>query len=233
MKIRDFIFILCVAILFAPFFIFDEAYKLYSDFNNEHGMIMSFIKFAILATLGEIIGLRIRTGKYIKENFGVLPRAIVWGFIGLTIKMAFMIFAVGTPVFVEYMGIDGAIASMKSQDITYVKILTAFSISAAMNIIYAPVMMTFHKITDTHIESNGGSLIGLFKPIKFKEIFMNLNWAVQWGFVFKKTIPIFWIPAHTITFLLPAEHQVLFAALLSIALGIILAVANIMSKKNN
>jgi hypothetical protein len=49
---------------------------------------------------------------------------------------------------------------------------------------------------------------------------------VQWNFVFKKTIPLFWFPAHTITFLLPSQFQVLFAALLGVALGVILAIAN-------
>ena len=53
------------------------------------------------------------------------------------------------------------------------------------------------------------------------------------GFVFKKTIPFFWIPAHTITFLLPGQYQVLFAALLGVALGIILSIAAVMSRKNN
>ena len=52
-----------------------------------------------------------------------------------------------------------------------------------------------------------------------------MNWRVQWNFVFKKTIPFFWYPAHTITFLLPEETRVLFAALLGVALGVILAVA--------
>lgn len=231
MKSKDIVFILCLLALFAPFLLFKDVYDFYSQFNKEHGMIMSFIKFAILATVGEVIGLRIRTGKYNRKGFGIIPRAIVWGFLGLTIKMAFKIFAVGTPVFVEYLGVEGAIASLGSQDLTLIKVLTAFSISTAMNLIYAPVMMTFHKITDTHIESNGGTIAGLFRPIKFKEIFVNLNWSVQWGFVFKKTIPFFWIPAHTITFLLPEEHQVLFAALLGIALGVILAIANIMSEK--
>ncbi len=231
MKKQDVIFLLALAVFFSPFFIFKEVFYFYEHFNKEHGMIMSFIKFAILATLGEVIGLRIRTGSYYRKNFGILPRAFVWGFIGLTIKMAFMIFAVGTPVFLEYLGVENAIASMAKTGLAGTKILTAFCISTAMNIIYAPVMMTFHKITDTHIESNGGTLKGFFTPIQFKEIFMNLNWGVQWGFVFKKTIPLFWIPAHTITFLLPPEYRVLFAALLSIALGIILAIANIMSKK--
>jgi hypothetical protein len=64
-----------------------------------------------------------------------------------------------------------------------------------------------------------------------KKIFPNLNWDVQWNFVFKKTIPFFWIPAHTLTFILPADYQVLFAALLSIALGLILAFASLKSVK--
>ena len=97
--------------------------------------------------------------------------------------------------------------------------------SVTMNSIFAPVFMTFHKITDTHILATGGTLRGLFTPIPMGEIMQNLNWRVQWGFVFKKTIPFFWFPAHTITFLLPGEMRVLFAALLGVALGVILAVA--------
>ena len=111
------------------------------------------------------------------------------------------------------------------------KILVAFCTSVAMNLVYAPVMMTFHKITDAHIIANGGTLKGFFSPVHISEIFINLNWNVQWNFVFKKTIPFFWIPAHTITFLLPADYQVLFAAVLGIALGSILAFANKMETK--
>jgi hypothetical protein len=37
---------------------------------------MSFIKFSILATLGEVIGLRIKTGNYHQKGFGLIPRAI-------------------------------------------------------------------------------------------------------------------------------------------------------------
>lgn len=74
-----------------PFFIFESVYEFYSSFNKEHGMIMSFIKFGILATIGEVIGLRIKEGVYNRKGFGILPRAIVWGFLGLTIKMAFII----------------------------------------------------------------------------------------------------------------------------------------------
>jgi len=230
MKRSDLIVIFAFILFFLPFFVSDAVYDFYNKFNAEHGMITSFIKFAILATFGEAIGLRIRTGNYNHKGFGLLPRALVWGILGLTIKLAFVVFAVGTPAFLSYLGLKEAAATMQSS-LSLTKVLVAFSISATMNIIYAPIMMTFHKITDTHILNNGGTLLGFFRPIKFGEIIANLNWNVQWNFVFKKTIPFFWIPAHTITFLLPAEFQVLFAAILGIILGVLLAVASQMSDK--
>jgi len=58
----------------------------------------------------------------------------------------------------------------------------------------------------------------------------EINWKVQWNFVFKKTIPFFWIPAHTGVFLMPAEYRILAAAVLSIVLGVILAIASLMQK---
>lgn len=230
MKRKDLVFIVCVALCFLPFFVSDEVFSFYQNFNKAHGMIMSFIKFALLATLGEVIGLRISQGVYSKKGFGVVPRAIVWGFLGLAIKMAFMVFAIGIPQFLEYLGVEGAVAAIKG-DFTSTKLLVAFCISVAMNTFFAPVFMTFHKITDTHIVNNGGTLAGFFKPIKMGEIFSGLNWDVQWNFVFKKTIPFFWYPAHTITFLLPVDYQVLFAAFLGIVLGVLLAVAALKSQK--
>ncbi len=224
-KRQDLIFWTIVALMFAPFFLSDKLFNFYLEFNQQHGLITAFIKFSILATLGELIGLRIKKGYYYKKGFGILPRMLVWGFLGVTIKMSFIIFVSGTPVFLEYIGIKGA-TQVIQQSFSFDKLLVAFSISAALNLIYAPVMMTFHKITDIHIITNGGTLKGLFKPIKFRKILVDLNWDVQWNFVFKKTIPFFWIPMHTITFLLPPDFQVLFAALLGIALGIILAVAD-------
>ncbi len=230
LKKNDFLFIIGCVILIAPFFISETIYNWYVDYNKNHGMIMSFLKFGILATVGEVVGLRIRTGKYNQKGFGIMPRAIVWGFLGLTIKMAFVIFGSGAPDFLSYLGIENTKTCM-AESFSTTKLFVAFIISATMNIIYAPIMMTFHKITDTHIVSNGGTLLSLLKPIKFRKIFNELNWDVQWNFVFKKTIPMFWIPAHTITFLLPPDYQVLFAAILSVALGIILAIAAQMGKK--
>jgi hypothetical protein len=230
MKKQDLIFLSTILLIIVPLILWDKSFNAYLSFNKSHGMIMSFIKFGILATLGEVIGLRIRTGNYFQKGFGVLPKAIVWGFIGLTIKLAFIIFATGTPQFLGYMGLKGAISAMKG-DINITKISIAFAISAAMNIIYAPVMMTFHKLTDIHFSKYQGKFSSLFIPIDFANSFKSIDWDIQWNFVLKKTIPFFWIPAHTVTFLMPSDFQVLFAALLSIVLGLILAVASLKSKK--
>jgi hypothetical protein len=230
MKKQDLFFLLFLALLVIPFIVSNEAFAAYEQFNRSHGMIMSFIKFAVLATLGEMLGLRIKSGSYTLPGFGILPRAIVWGFLGLAIKAAFTIFASGTPIFMEYLGFDGAGAIIKG-DLVWAKVLVAFCISVAMNLTFAPVMMTFHKITDTHILQTGGTLDGFFSPLPFRRIITAMNWDVQWNFVFKKTIPFFWIPAHTITFLLPSEYQVLFAALLGLMLGVILSVASQMGRK--
>jgi hypothetical protein len=230
MQKKDLLFALIVLLFFLPFFLYSPLLESYKSVNQQHGMIMSFIKFAILATLGEVIGLRIKTGGYNKPGFGILPRAIVWGFLGLTIQMAFIIFASGAPAFLEHLGVEGASNLLGQNKLTLSKTLVAFTISTTMNLIYAPVMMTLHKVTDTHIEMNGGTVSGLLKPVKMDEIMAGINWRVQWNFVFKKTIPFFWIPAHTITFLLPGDYRVLFAAVLGIILGVFLAIAAVKGK---
>ena len=57
MKKSDILFFLFVIALFLPFFISDTIYEWYKSFNAIHGMVMSFVKFAILATLGDKIHL--------------------------------------------------------------------------------------------------------------------------------------------------------------------------------
>ena len=57
MKKSDILFFLFILALFLPFFISDTIYEWYKSFNAIHGMVMSFVKFAILATLGDKIHL--------------------------------------------------------------------------------------------------------------------------------------------------------------------------------
>ncbi len=162
---KDLLFLMGITAFFLPFFLFNKLFDAYYQFNLEHGLLMSFIKFFILATLGEVIGLRIKTGRYYYRGFGLIPRAIVWGFLGVTIYMAFAIFAAGTPVFLEKIGFEDASHILHSV-LSWKKVLVSFSIATALNLFYAPVMMTFHKITDIHILENGGTIRGFLKPGK-------------------------------------------------------------------
>ena len=226
MKKQDLLTLLCVVIFFAPFFIFKDLYHGYENVNQQFPLLMAFVKFAILATFGEMLGLRIRTGKYNMPNFGILPRAVVWGVLGVWIAIAMGVFRNGVPAYLGRFQAFSGIAEAMGGDFSCMKLWGAFCISVMMNTTFAPVFMTLHKITDTHIAQTGGTLIGFFsKKLHFTQIIASLNWKVQWSFVFKKTIPLFWIPAHTITFILPANFQVLFAALLGVCLGVILSIA--------
>lgn len=224
MKAKDIWVILCVAAMLSPFFLSQTVYEGYKTFNAEHGMVMSFLKFALLSTLGECIGLRITSGVYNRRGFGILPRALVWGVLGMGISMAMTVFSVGVPAFLASLGMDNAVSVMGGA-LSWEKAGVAFAISVAMNTIFAPVFMTLHKVTDSHITATGGTLRGFFTPIRFGDTLAGLNWHRQWSFVFKRTIPLFWFPAHTITFLLPGDLRVLFAALLGVALGVLLAIA--------
>lgn len=231
MKQRDFIVFGVVLLILAPFFIFDSVYDCYSSINSNHPYFTAFLKFAILATFGEALGLRIKTGNYNENGFGLIARSVVWGLLGIWIAIAMKIFAIGVPILLNGSKLDGIIMAMGSSSFSIEKLIGAFGISLMMNTCFAPIFMTLHKITDSHIIKNNGSLKSLITPINMGNSLSEINWKIQWGFVFKKTIPFFWIPAHTITFMLPYEYQVLFAAVLGIALGVILSIAAVLSRK--
>ncbi len=227
---KDFIVLFAIVLFFLPFFLFPAVYETHLTLTKEHPFIMAGLKFAVLATFGEMLGLRIRTGTYIKKGFGLIPRAMVWFVLGICIKTAFIIFAHGAPLILTTLGVDQSWSEILGSSIfdtrSWWHLLAAFTVSVTMNTFFAPVFMTVHRITDIHIENNGGSLKGFFSPLHPGKIMSGINWNMQWGFVFKKTIPLFWFPAHTITFLLPPEHRILSAALLGVVLGLIMAIAS-------
>ena len=224
MKRKDLVFVLFLILLFIPFFIFSSLSSFYLKVNAEHGFLTAFVKFAVLATAGELAGLRIRTGNYFIKGFGIIPRAVVWGVLGIFIKIAFMIFSAGVPPILGYLGMNDPSASL-SGPLSIQRVLVAFSISLFLNLFFSPVLMTLHRVTDAHIQLGKGTMNGLFSRINVLNILETIDWKMHWGFILKKTIPLFWIPAHTLTFLLPPDFQILFAALLGIVLGIILAFA--------
>ena len=179
---------------------------------------MGFIKTAILATYGEMIASRIGDKNYFSKK-GLLYRFIVWGILGMAFVLVFKIFDQGIKASME----SGLLVNFTGDGVFNV-ILLAFSISFFMNLIFAPTFMILHRYTDTFIDLGEGKFKKIIK-VKGKDVTSTIDWQRFFGFVVLKTIPLFWIPAHTITFLLPENYRILSAGFLSIALGLILTLS--------
>lgn len=204
--------ILCAGM--ALFFIFPGTRLLYEHGYAAVPAIVSFVKFALLATGGEWFARRLKTHSYSLKGFGLFPKAIIWGILGIFIYLAFQIFGSGVPA---------AFPFIKNPAIFGMKLLGAFLTSLMMNLIFSPVLMLIHHLTDNYITLNNGRFP--IHGIAIRPLLDKIDWQRMWGFVFSKTIPFFWIPAHTITFLLPEQYRTLFAAILSVILGILLGIA--------
>lgn len=177
---------------------------------------MGFLKTAVLASMGELLADRIRTKRYFARK-GFWMRALVWGLLGLLFVLAFTLFSKGTLGAID----AGVLPSI--QDPLWLKTLfAAFATSVFMNLFFAPSFMILHRFTDAAIEASQGSWKKLVS-IRWTDLIGGIDWNRFFGFVVFRTIPFFWIPAHTVTFLLPPEYRVLMAGLLSIALGFLLA----------
>ena len=180
--------------------------------TNAHPFLLGFAKFAILATMGELLSIRILSGGW-KKPKGMLAKAVVWGLIGMIIVLVFAIYS---------RGVAGAVAAglLRVGRGTPAKLLTAFLISLSMNLSFAPVFMAAHRLSDTYIDLRVEG-----KRPNLDELLLAIDWKGFFRIVLLVTIPAFWVPAHTVTFLLPPDFRVLAAALLSLALGVILAFA--------
>ena len=213
MKKGDFFWLFNLTV-FVVILIIPVTHKMFVKFTTEHAYLGGFIKFFLLATMGELLAIRIVTGDWNIPK-GLLYRAFVWGLLGMAIVLIFSVFAAGIASALA----NGFLPGGNSQ------FAFAFFVSFIMNLSFAPTMMAFHRITDTFIDLKYENKKG---KVTLSEVIKRIDWDVFVSFVIMKTIPFFWIPAHTITFLLPPEYRVLSAAFLSVALGAILAFA----KKN-
>lgn len=211
MKKGDFIWcgalLLWVLILVIP-----NTREAFISVTDTYQYVGGFIKFAILATMGELLGIRVIKGEWIKPN-GIIFRATIWGVIGMVVTLAVSVFPAGVSTAQE-------IGKLPFKESVFAHAL--FS-STVMNVLQSPAIFLFHKCTDTYIEekyNRKGDKVSL------KDISNNIDWYTYLNFTVLKTIPFFWIPCHTLVFLLPPEYRVIASAFASIALGLILALAN-------
>lgn len=193
----------CIGFVISPF-----THDLFLQTTKAYPFLSGFVKFAILATMGEILAIRIVVGDW-KKPKGLVARIVIWGIIGVIITLMFNVFAHGIKGILS----NGLIPGGDS------KYAFAIWVSVIMNLIFAPTFMAFHRYTDTYIDFFYEGKSG----IKVVDITKAIDWNGFVSFIIIKTIPFFWIPAHFITFLLPSAYRVLVAAFLSIALGAILA----------
>jgi hypothetical protein len=219
MKKHDFIFIL-VFLFIICFLAIPVTREIFEESTDNFPYIMGFIKTSILATMGELLASRIANKKYFSRP-GLILRFFVWGLLGCGFVLMFKVFS---------SGVSGAMDSGILPTINNTGFLgdlyKAFMTSLLMNLVFAPTFMILHRITDTYIDLGKGNLKEIHK-VKMSQVINNIDWKNFFGFVIFKTIPLFWIPAHTITFLLPENYRVLMAGFLSMALGLILTLTKI------
>lgn len=210
------IYCVLVIVAFIAILVIPSTRDVFKAVTAAHPYILGFIKFALLATIGELFAIRLSTGVF-RLPKGIVARALVWGFLGAILALLFKLYSNGIIAIMDM----GLLPGGEN------KFLFALFSSCAMNCTFAPTMMVFHKITDKAIDmkADGEALVSL------KNVASKVDWVGLVGFTIAVTIPFFWIPAHTISFMLPGEYQIIMAAFLSIALGLILGIGTNTSKK--
>ena len=168
----------------------------YIDFVKVYPIISAMIQFAILGTVGDIV------------SHWIVRKKIFNPYDLKTILLKMLEWAI-LAIFIKYafIGFNGFVESLIAHN--YLPNLSglgkSFAISTAMNLQFGPFLVIMHRVLDNLIA----------KQNNWKNLdkgFYSLLW--------------FWIPAHTITFILPKEFQIGLAALWSLALGIILGFYN-------
>jgi hypothetical protein len=190
--------------------LFPESRNAFINFTDTYKLIGGFLKFSVLATMGELLGGRVANGEWKFASYAI-RRVIIWGVLGMFITMIFTIFATGVAKLQEIhvLPFDGS------------GLAFAFFAAVLMNVVFGPTFMYGHRISDTYLDMKHEGV----KEITMTKIVDRIDTSSFITFVVGKTIPFFWIPAHTLTFLLPSEYRILSAAMLSIALGLILTLA--------
>jgi hypothetical protein len=166
----------------------------YVQWVTQNPLLSAAIQFAILGTLGEIISFSIYRKKLAIPCTGLqlAGKILAWALLGIVIKYGFA-------------GMKGFTRALLDHHLLPLFLGSglgwAFAVSVFTNIFFGPQMMAFHRLEDNFILRQKG-FAGITKA---------------W-----KTLIWFWIPAHTITFMLPSDLQIGLAAAWSLVLGIIM-----------
>ena len=168
----------------------------YVEFVKAYPIYSAMIQFAILGTLGVVISKWTQQGNFVFPY--KLPIVIL-----KMIEWAIIAITIKY-AFVGYQGfVDDLISHQLLPDLGLFG--RALAVSVTMNLQYGLFLVIFHRILDNLIA----------KQNNWKNIdkgMLSLIW--------------FWIPAHTITFMLDKPYQIGLAAIWSVVLGFILGYYN-------
>jgi hypothetical protein len=162
-----------------------------------HPFLSAACQFGILGTLGEVAAASLKSRRPALPCTvpQLLAKVLAWALLGLVIKAGFVGMKGFTRALLDHRILLGALSSGFGW---------ALALSLLTNVFFGPQMMLFHRLEDNLILRRRG--------------FDGMAPALR-------TLVWFWIPAHTITFSLPADYQIGLAALWSLALGLILGLA--------
>lgn len=172
----------------------------YTEFVTSFPIISAMLQFAILGTFGDLISLWIIEKKIFipYKAATIILKMLEWALLAVMIKYAF----IGFHGFVEKLVLLNYLPQSDG-------IGKSFTISLVMNLQFGPLLVIVHRLLENFVVERTNP----------KTVWNNLDkslYSLLW----------FWLPAHTITFLLPQEYQIGLAAVWSLALGIILGFFN-------
>ena len=168
----------------------------YVELVKTYPIYSAMLQFAILGTLGDIIAKCMQKGKIFLPY---KPLIILFKMIEWAVIAITIKYAfVGFQAFVDNLQAHHLLPQLG-------KLGRAFAVSFSMNIQYGLFLVIFHRFLDNLIarQNNWNNI---------EKSMFSLVW--------------FWIPAHTITFMLAKPYQIGLAAVWSVVLGIILGFYN-------
>lgn len=181
----------------------------YQQVSGSHPLLVGFLVFACLSMFGEGLSQRLSGGGWVPAY--PLRRTLLWGALGVWISVAFPFQFAGATA-ITSLGIwpDAPLALTTS---LWANVLSG----------YAFFMMLSHLWADTVITRGWRAPWAIFDEPHFG----------GWAKTVLCSLVLFWLPAHTITFMLPPDFRSVFAAYLGIALGVILTTARLRAQRTS
>jgi len=168
----------------------------YDELVKAYPLYTAMLQFAVLGTFGDIIS------KWMQQGNVFMPYKVSILFLKM-LEWAFLAITIKY----AFVGFHGFVDSLVSHQLVPELGLfgTAFTVSVTMNLQFGLLLVILHRFLDNLIAQQN-NWINIDKGM----------WSLIW----------FWIPAHTITFMLDKPYQIGLAAVWSVVLGLILGYYN-------